>query len=63
MFPSTVDLLTMPVMVAVGVGLLIYILGYSALVGLAVSPDSDAVIQADIIFRFWFSPHRFKVTW
>jgi hypothetical protein len=37
--PMTLDLVVQPVQIVVGMGLLIYTLGYSALVGLAVSPS------------------------
>lgn len=35
----TLDLVVQPLQIVVGMGLLIYTLGYSALVGLAVSPS------------------------
>lgn len=35
--PMTLDLVVQPVQIVVGLGLLVWILGYSALVGLAVS--------------------------
>lgn len=35
--PTTLDLVVQPVQIVVGLGLLIWTLGYSALVGLAVS--------------------------
>ena len=37
MLPATVDFPVSPVVIAVGIGLLIYTLGYSALVGAGVS--------------------------